>query len=266
MNPYVRRPYIGIAGIASIDEARHALQIRGKLGMAHHLLAIGLLTTDKTFTGEPKRNHASRYPSVEVMKSMLAGVTHGPQAIVLLHHAPSSLLGLTQVLGRAVNTVGVGVDGVQINASGVSYRDIGPLRRLQSVKGMQSFRVVLQLRLAEIELGDIERLLDTHVAPTSGTIDDVLLDASCGEGVPLDVAKAGAFIERIRAKYRSGLGIGIAGGITPENIGRLKPLVDAFGPDLSIDVESGVRDCDDRYSTKLAAEYLRVAFALFGEG
>ena len=97
-----------------------------------------------------------------------------------------------------------------------------------------------------------------------GIIHRILLDKSMGKGLGMDAMGLIPFAERIKKEFPK-LGIGAAGGLGPETINLVKPLVEAF-PDISIDAQGRLRPSGnalDPIDWKMAETYLIKAIELF---
>src|SRR5688500_11853092 len=76
----------------------------------------------------------------------------------------------------------------------------------------------------------------------SGSVEYVLWDVSGGNGIPLEISmKTWEFLEAITSAGFPMNGVGVAGGLGPDNLDRLKPLVMDYDG-LSIDAQKGLRD------------------------
>ena len=92
-------------------------------------------------------------------------------------------------------------------------------------------------------------------------IDAILVDSSGGKGKPFDAVKGAEYLRA--ARKHPTLGIGIAGGLGPETLHLLDPLVKEF-PELSIDAEGRLRTRMPEDALRLDAmrTYLEDAFPI----
>ena len=97
--------------------------------------------------------------------------------------------------------------------------------------------------------------------PYSETVSHVLLDSSCGMGIALDYETLRPYIEQI-ASTLDMPAIVVAGGLTPDNLEQLLGQLLIDYPDVSVDVDSGLRTYptgvmrqDSRYSVQKAQAF-----------
>lgn len=102
----------------------------------------------------------------------------------------------------------------------------------------------------------VEKLNDYH-----GLADYLIFDLSGGEGRPLSIDYLRSYL---RAAREAGFnfGLGVAGGLGPNTLSLVEPLVVEF-PNLSIDAESQLRDANDNLDLNKTQEYLAKAIQLF---
>jgi len=87
-----------------------------------------------------------------------------------------------------------------------------------------------------------------------GIIDDILLDPSQGQGRifnQTEILKYLAVLER----HQDSISFGVAGGLCPETIYLLEPIVERF-PRISIDAESQLRNPEDYLHLDRTVEYV----------
>jgi phosphoribosylanthranilate isomerase len=95
-------------------------------------------------------------------------------------------------------------------------------------------------------------------------VDRVLLDKSMGKGVPMDAETLLPFMRALNEMF-PGLGIGVAGGLGPDTIHLVEPIVKEF-PSVSIDAQSRLRPSGsalDPINWTMAAGYLAGASLVF---
>jgi len=96
------------------------------------------------------------------------------------------------------------------------------------------------------------------VNPYKGLVDHVLLDPSGGFGKSFDPEVERPYLE---ALADLGIGLGVAGGLSPFTLHILEPLVKDF-PQLSIDAEGRLRNHNDQLDLTVAGSYLQKAYEL----
>ena len=112
----------------------------------------------------------------------------------------------------------------------------------------------------DIKNGEIMPLI-TQVQERKDFIDYVMFDPSHGTNLDLDLNEKSLAVrfgrEIISIKDLNHLGLVYAGGIKPNNVGRVARTLFSFFPArVSIDIESGVRDGKNRFDLNLVRAYL----------
>lgn len=231
------RPYIGITGFTSAEQARDALALLPP--SSDRCLMIGVLASRRTCAGLPERS-PKRHPGVDA----IAGIFQDhPLALNLVHYYTDEPGTLGSQLAALVERIGPGLDGLQINGKWPSPADLEEVRAVRP-----DLRVVLQVNPASP--GSLDEV--------AGLIDDVLLDASAGQGRPLDPESSIPYLE---ALSETGLGLGVAGGLCAENLPLVEPLLARF-PILSFDAESRLRDAEDDLDPAKVRMYVEGALRL----
>ena len=101
---------------------------------------------------------------------------------------------------------------------------------------------------------DPQKLCD-RLARYVGLMTHVLFDMSGGTGKPLDPDESIPVLEALYESFEYLQGIGVAGGLGPGTVHRLKPLIERF-PDLSFDAEGRLRNEDDALDLKKTLPFL----------
>jgi hypothetical protein len=218
---------------------------------------IGVLVSSKSLRGEPNQ-WPNRYPPIGQISGILSD---HPAAFNVIHYhtdQPDSLFSQLLTVGELA---GPRLHGFQLNVAWPSPSD---LRQFSLQRPQQ--QVILQLnREAYRTAGDLPGGIIAKLKQEySGLVDHVLLDWSAGYGLQLDAAWAS---RQLLAMQHAdlGIGLGVAGGLSPTSLSLVGPLVQKF-PQLSIDAEARLRDRNDNLDLALGREYLRAAFAMFGDG
>lgn len=221
-------PYIGVTGFMTEAEVTAAVAAFDALpNPRQRVLMVGVLASSKTLRGEQNR-WPNRYPRVGEIAGLLS-----PHRWVLnlIHYATDDKQTLGDQLEQLMLLGGRNLDGFQLNMSWPDPHSLGVVR---------GTRVVLQLNPGSLAVHDnnpeaVASALDAYIP----CITDVLLDASGGLGVPIDVETAATYVRAIGARHRE-LGIGVAGGLSHASLDRIQPLMDEF-PRLSFDAEGRLR-------------------------
>lgn len=261
-----RRPYVGVSGVMSADESwacvtawREAWASVGR--EPTHDLMLGALVSAKTLAGLSNK-YPLRYPPIHEVAGCFFDA---PGVLNLVHYAsdrpPSSdtLFQLHKVAGRRCH-------GFQFNLSWPERIDLANL-----LGHCGSRRIVLQAgpkMLAEIgDAASLAARLEPYSRDFVGNdgdalATDVLLDASGGNGLPID-AEAAAWSIHVIAAHCPGMGTGIAGGLCAETLDETVGKMVRAG--CSIDAERLVRDDANGGGNLVMAKmdaYLRRAVAL----
>lgn len=225
-------PYVGVSGICTRAEAEAAIAAFPDCGRQ---LMLGVLVSAKTLDGQ-RNKWWRRYPPVE----RIAGIfSDDPRALNLVHVAVDDPAGVSSALDLAMVYGGPHCHGVQLNiAWPASSEGMEVLQHQMDwvVREWHPERIVMQLRDV-MSTCVIDRARE---AQKSGAT-DVLLDASGGRGLGIDVGVAALVVQRIRRACPD-LGIGIAGGLEAATIPPVAPLL---RDDLNCDAEGRLRDDAD---------------------
>ena len=247
-----RVPYIGITGITSPAESD--LIARSWAGNSSRKVMIGVLVSSKTLRSEPDQ-WPNRYPALGDIAGIFSDHT---AAFNVIHYSTDEPGSLLDQLLTVSHLCGPSLHGFQLNMAWPSAAD---LRRFAGQRS--GLEIILQLnqeafRVAGNHQGAVAAKLQREY---SGLVDHVLLDLSAGYGRQLDPAWARRQLAEMRDAELD-MGQGVAGGLSPESLHLVAPLVKEF-PQLSLDAEARLRDAEDNLDPDLGQEYLRTAFAMF---
>ncbi|HEX5718512.1 MAG TPA: hypothetical protein VF179_20285 [Thermoanaerobaculia bacterium] len=233
----MRGPYLGVTGFTTAAQVREALALAPPA--SRRRLMIGVLASDRP----PERN-PRRLPAVEEIPEIFPD---HPLALNLVHYYTDEPATLGRQLADLAARCGPNLHGFQINGVWPSRQDLEEVRRL---------RIVVQMDAAMLEGPPEDAVRRTR--EIAGLAHDLLLDASGGQGRPLDPA---ALLPFLRGLAETGLGLGVAGGLSAANLHLLEPLLAEF-PDLSFDAETCLRDEEDRLDPERVREYVRAGLRL----
>jgi hypothetical protein len=250
------KPYIGITGFTKPEEVAFALNIFPKDG--NRKLMVGVLATYKSLRGIPmKPRWAKQTPNPEAIEKIFPD---DERVINLVHFSsevgqnPSILNDLLKIHELA----GPNFHGFQLN---LVWPEIQVLKEYKRKVGF-GYQIILQIGQKAIEVvgatpeGVVEKL-SYYV----DVIDGILFDLSGGLGKQLDTELAREFLFVIKARGWN-LGLGVAGGLGPQSLHLVKPLLSDF-PDLSIDAQSQLRNAENDLDTELVKAYLQQALQMF---
>ncbi len=262
-----QEPYVGVTGFMSNDEVSAVLAEVDRVSPdSERKLMVGVLMGTKTAQGLPNK-WPNRYPKSREAKDIF--VPH-PRSLGLVHyHADDpqklyeEILWADAVCGMAKHNQAF--SGFQLNVCWPDPLTLMHLRAIEHQLGERSMIIVLQIgggafdkihhspgRLAE-------KIHDEYL----DLIDYVLLDPSGGKGEPFNPQKALEYLRALRADngINQTIGLGVAGGLSAQNIGLLKPILEEF-PDISFDAEGQLRDSADHLDMQKTLAYVRAAFEL----
>lgn len=245
-------PYIGVTGFMTREEVATAIEaLDGLPNWSTRMLMVGILASSKTLRGETNK-WPNRYPNIRNIARLFP--SHR-RTINLIHYATDDQHTLPEQLGQLIELGGRYLDGFQLN---VTWPEPS---RIAVGKGK---RVVLQLNRRALAACDndpdrVAEQLDHYIE----FITDVLVDASGGLGIPMDIGVAEVYVRAIGVRHRD-LGIGVAGGLSHEGMERLQSLADKF-PNLSVDAEGRLRTPapEDNLNIEAMRAYISIADGLF---
>lgn len=240
-------PYLGITGFTDAAQVREALALVPST--SRRLVMVGVLASRRTCAGLPARN-PRRLPAVDEIPGIF--LDH-PLALNLVHYDTDEPATLGRQLVDLAARSGPNLHGFQINGIAPTRADLEEVRAARP-----GLRIVLQILLGLLASSPREAV--RLAQDTAGLVDDVLLDVSGGQGRPLDPQIVLPFL---RALSDTGLGLGVAGGLSAANLQSLEPLLAEF-PDLSFDAETGLRDEEDRLDLERVREYVEAGLRLVG--
>ncbi|MCA1595946.1 MAG: hypothetical protein LC772_05940, partial [Chloroflexi bacterium] len=255
------KPYIGITGVMTADEARFLADSSSRIP-AHTRgefdLMLGGLVSSKTLRGVPNK-WPGRYPRIEDLSGVFLD---RPGLLNLVHYATDERETLGMQLVLISSWAGPNCHGVQLNVAWPDARQVSNYRNSVTKNCRRDVRVILQLggrALQKIKekKTPLSLALDPYVEREA--ITDILIDPSGGKGVPFEPERAKDLLAEVAEKHPQ-LGLGIAGGLCAETIGLLAPLVAFRERPLSIDAEGRLRNPDsDQLVTSKAARYVNAA-------
>lgn len=243
--------YVGISGLMSRGEVDTALAAYPDCGRQ---LMVGVLASEKTLAGQPNK-WPRRYPKRED----IAGIfIDDPRCLNLVHVAVDRADMKEPWLDRALFFGGARCHGVQLNAPAPSDRieEHGQMRAIGSFLRIYPVaRLVVQLR--PVSGADaVARATMLHDAGAT----DVLIDASGGRGLNLNLASVALAVQQIRRACPN-IGIGIAGGLCAETVPAVAHII---RDGVSCDAEGRLRDDADG-GGDLDMEKTRAYLAAAGE-
>lgn len=254
----MKEPFSAVVGIENAGQYCELTAAGIDSGVGR--LAVGVLMSEKTgLLGVPNR-HGAVYPTFEDTEGIFmehdeVGVDQLP---VVVHYNTDHPEVISDQLIRALYPYDP--EAVQINGLRPQH-----LRSLAMFKEARpGIDVVLQIDDELLSTMTPNAIADLAVQ-YSGVIDCLWLDGSSGKGKPLQHSKLLPVIDRVSSMTES-VGIGVAGGLNPDNLEELlTPILKEF-PNTSWDVESGVQVIDDggrkHFDTDAARRFFAASLAL----
>ena len=254
------RPYIGITDFTNFEQVTKMLEVfqRHKPSGSQRILHVGVMMSYKTLNSiETKWSKA--FPP----KEMIADIFRpgDEEVYYCLHYADYDHNTGFADLARGIEYAGPWVNAVQLDMSWPDPEVVA--------SGVHTSRrqieVILQVGKNAIEEAnndpvEVVRRLEDY----DGVIHRVLLDKSMGRGLGMDANGLIPFARAIRERFPM-LGLVVAGGLGPETIQLVEPLVAVF-PDVSIDAQGQLRPSGnalDPINWDMAGNYLIKAHQLF---
>jgi len=226
-------PYIGITDFTTFAQVERMLTVfkanvrQGQRRRLH----VGVMMSRKTLHGlETKWSTA--FPP----KEAIAGIFGSDETMNCLHYADYSAVDVYQSLTKAISFGGDGINALQLDMIWPNPEHVADAVRSSGKK----LEVVLQVGKDALEQADNDpEKIVAKIQEYVGVAHYVLLDKSMGKGLGMDAAGLIPFARAIKNAFPT-LGIVAAGGLGPESIGLVEPLVKEF-PDVSIDAQSKLR-------------------------
>lgn len=247
----MERPYIGITGFMSKEEANAIFELQQL--PKNRLVMVGVLASLKTLRGIQNKR-PNRYPKVENIAEIFP---EHPQALNLIHYATDEPETLYTQLREITKLGGENMHGLQLNIAWPPPFALYEYRLAYPFK-----KIVLQIGNRALEMVDtLPLFLAEKIRSYEKVVDYILIDPSGGLGKPLDTSHADVYL-RVLKRKNIDIGLGVAGGLSPTTLNLVEPLAEDF-PDLSIDAEGRLRDENDNLDLVLAKKYLEKAFEIF---
>lgn len=231
-----KAPYVGITDFIDGEQAvrmKRAFDAHRKPG-SDRRLHIGVMMSRKTMLGEPTK-WAKAFPPKEKVTDIFC--LDGDDVMNCLHYADSEHdPELGKHLCQAIGYGGIGIDAVQLDLVWPEPNEVW--------KGLHTSRkhlyAILQVRSEALELvNDDPDGLVGMLTEYADTVTHVLLDKSAGSGKTMNAQELLPFVRAIRERLPH-LGVVVAGGLGPDTLHLLDPIVAEF-PDVSIDAQGRLR-------------------------
>jgi hypothetical protein len=226
-------PYIGITDFmtfAQVERMLAVLNANVRQGQRRRL-HVGVMMSYKTLHGlETKWSEA--FPP----KEAIANIFSSDETMNCLHYADYDAVDVFQSLMKAISFGGSGINALQLDMIWPNPEHVANAVQSSGKK----LEVILQVGKNAIEQADNDpEKIVTKLQEYVGVVHHVLLDKSMGKGLGMDASGLIPFARAIRDAFPE-LGIVAAGGLGPQSVGLVEPLVKEF-PDVSIDAQGKLR-------------------------
>ncbi len=239
--PQISKNYVGVSGVASVEEAKEVVRLAKKAGFSvksGHILMIGLQASYNSLNYGLSAGNM-RVPHLDMLSPILS--TAKGDAFTTIHYYtkwPERLVDELAVLLRHNGIYEAGLlGGVQINGVWPTKHQILEINNM-----FPHIKIILQMSKM-VTGGLTDAQVAEKLAGEYENVDYILLDSSYGRGIEFDQEGVASMYKTLRdGGVRSG--IVIAGGLTGANVGeKARWLREALrSTDFSIDSESGLRD------------------------
>jgi phosphoribosylanthranilate isomerase len=234
--------YIGMTGITEEKQLFGIDSIfrNGKFPNQNHDIMIGILISPRNLD---KTWFSSRYPNIWEIKNILQSLYKKEKYkdfFNTLHIDEKANSNWEYCLELLINKIGIIPKGIQVNVKHPKVKDI---KRLS--ERFPETQIIFQYSGDFLNKDIKEAMKDLSVY--TKYIDYVLIDPSRGRGLELNSNLALKHFIQIKKDFNH-LNVALAGGFNHKNIRdyvkAFKASLDSF--DFSLDIESGVRDNDDK--------------------
>jgi hypothetical protein len=250
-------PYIGITGFMSRQEVDAVLAALPEY--SDRLVMIGVLASNKTIRWEENK-WPKRYPKPDTLGDIFPPHGGRHKVLNLIHFNTKEQTAFYCDLCQTQALAGPHFDGFQLN---MPWPDKEVLALFKKSVLFEGKKIVLQCGKKALEVCDHKpEKIVKRVRDYRDLVDYVLIDPSGGRGELFDVEFAWNCFYGLGSI--EGLGYGIAGGLNPENLYRLSPLLQDFAR-ISIDIETGVRDAEDNFDVEKGKEFLDKSHTMFSQ-
>lgn len=266
------KPYIGVTGYTTVEQIDAVHQAVGPYDGDRMLMDAVLIRArdvNQRWANDQVSSpvdFAKRFMSVDEMQRLFAVPSDG--SLRMIHFLTTTPTRLDEQLADCIEQFGTHVDGFQINwLAQPSPTELADFRsafdRQRATAGLSPSTLILQLHPQVFENAGESAGLAEYVEPyvNAGAITHVLYDPSGGQGLAFDPQSAIATALELRRAFPE-LNLGIAGGLSPDNVAANVGTVWREDPMVSIDVESRVRTADDDLDISLAARFISGALDL----
>lgn len=252
-------PYIGITDFTdkSQVEAMLAVLRTANGNRLPRKLGVGVMMSRKTLNGLP-----SRFNDIFPAKEKIADIFVDDQlAYNVLHYADYEGIDVLENLTEAVKWGGPNLHAIQLDMIWPDCTSICKFKWKHP-----QIDLILQINPSAMKQVNYEtRCLADSLAVYHEELSAVLLDMSMGKGKPMSWLDLLPYLAYLNLRNPN-LGLAVAGGLGPDSLYLVKPLVDCFVPKISIDAQGKLRPSGsylEPIDWQMAEEYLVRAVEIF---
>ena len=234
------KPYIGVTGVTSLDEADGVIKAFNEAGYtlnSAHVPMIGFLASLETICGLSKR----KQPPLTTLPALLKHV-NGKAFPMIHYYADSSTAIPSQVsyIFRFFDSIyesGL-CRALQLN---MAWPEVSHIIEIKEI--FPEMQIVFQVKSVMLEQGPPHNIVSGIRTYGENMFDYVLVDPSEGKGIEFDLEKSIAFYKELRERVPEAR-VGFAGGLNGNNVTtKVKSLIDMLDTsDFCIDAEGGLRN------------------------
>lgn len=250
-------PYIGITDFVNFDQVQLMLKVFNKnlRSEQRRRLHVGVMMSYKTLNGLETKWSVAFPP-----KEKIADIFSSKETMNCLHYADYDEIDVAENITRAIGFGGSGINALQLDMVWPNPKHVSDAIK----NSRKELEIILQVGKNAIEQANndpkeiVERIKDYD-----GVISHVLLDKSMGRGLGMDALGLIPFVNAIKKEFPD-LGIVVAGGLGPDTLNLVEPLIKEF-PDVSIDAQGKLRPSGnalDPINWDMAGMYLSKALQL----
>ncbi len=249
----MEQPFTAVVGVESRSQYLELAQEVADRDRSLGELAVGVLMSEKTgLLGLPNR-HGEIYPDFD----RLDAIAHAAESLdnlglpIIIHYNTDNPDRVGDQLIRALAPY-PNIKLVQVNGL-----DLDQLRKLRKLKESKDISIIMQVNAQLLESHTPSELTQAITRFDEEVVSYAWLDGSGGLGKKLDWEKLEPFVKELQGV---GIGVGIAGGLNPDNLEEMLPdILDSY-TEISWDAQSGVMDTIDRgiqrFDTNKAKNFL----------
>ena len=251
--------YVGITDFEDKSQVEAMLAVfrEASSGRFVRKLGVGVMMSRKTLNDLP-----SKFSQVFPNKERIAEIfSTDSSAYNILHYADYAGIDVLKNLTEAVKWGGPNLHAIQLD---MVWPETEVIRQFKEL--YPQIQLIIQINSSALEKIVYKIfVLITCLDQYSPFLDGVLLDMSMGRGLPMSWLDLLPYLAAINA-FLPDLELVVAGGLGPNSLELVKPLVDCFVPEISIDAQGQLRPSGSALEPvdwQMARNYLAGAVKIF---